>query len=137
MALSSSIICVLLCSFVFWYQPSDERCVAGTEREKQQQKSKGGLGAGAIVGICIVLLLIIGMAAWCVYAYRNPTTKSGLFLIDVSATRLFLYLVCSQFWPEPQLWIESVWFVLLFYLSVYSFVVIIIFRLLSEIYMQV
>ena len=32
MALSSSIICVLLCSFVFWYQPSDERCVAGTER---------------------------------------------------------------------------------------------------------
>ena len=98
MALSSSIICVLLCSFVFWYQPSDERCVAGTEQEKQQQKSKGGLGAkkpkggvgaGAIVGISIVLLLIIGMAAWCVYAYRNPTTKSGLFLIDVSATRLF------------------------------------------------
>ncbi|XP_073237343.1 plexin domain-containing protein 2-like isoform X2 [Porites lutea] len=74
-------------------QPSDERCVAGTEQEKQQQKSKGGLGAkepkggvgaGAIVGICIVLLLIIGMAAWCVYAYRNPTTKSGLFLIDAT-----------------------------------------------------
>ena len=72
--------------------------MAGTEQEKQQQKSKGGLGAkkpkrgvgaGAIVGICIVLLVIIGMAAWCVYAYRNPTTKSGLFLIDVSATRLF------------------------------------------------
>ena len=72
--------------------------MAGTEQEKQQQKSmgglgskksNGGLGAGAIVGICIVLLLIIGMAAWCVYAYRNPTTKSGLFLIDVSATRLF------------------------------------------------
>ena len=74
---------VPLCSFVFWYQLSDERCLAGTEREK------GGLGAGAIVGICIVLLLIIGMAAWCVYAYRNPTTKSGLFLIDVSATWLF------------------------------------------------
>lgn len=74
-------------------QPSDERCVAGTEQEKQQQKSmgglgskksNGGLGAGAIVGICIVLLLIIGMAAWCVYAYRNPTTKSGLFLIDAT-----------------------------------------------------
>ena len=72
--------------------------MAGTEQEKQQQKSmgglgskksNGGLGAGAIVGICIVLLLIIGMAAWCVYAYRNPTTKSGLFLIDVSASRLF------------------------------------------------
>ena len=47
------------------------------------------------------------------------------------------YLVRSQFWPEPQLWIESVLFVLLFYRSVYSFVVIIIFRLLSKIYMQV
>ena len=57
--------------------------------EKQQQNSKGGVGAGAIVGTCIVLLLIIAMAAWCVYAYRNPTTKSGLFLIDVSGTRLF------------------------------------------------
>ena len=44
----------------------------------------GGIGAGTIAGICIVLILVIGIAAWCVYAYRNPTSKSGLVLIDVS-----------------------------------------------------
>ena len=56
------------------------RGVSGTE----QQKGSGGIGAGAIVGIFIVLILVIGIAAWCVYAYHNPTSKSGLFLIDVS-----------------------------------------------------
>ena len=60
------------------FQISDERCAPkGT-------KSKGGIGAGAIFGICIVLVLVISIGAWCVYAYRYPTSKSGLFLIEVS-----------------------------------------------------
>lgn len=48
------------------------------------RKSSGGIGAGGIVGICIVLVLVFSVAAWCVYAYRHPTSKSGLMLIDVS-----------------------------------------------------
>ena len=52
--------------------------------KQRQGMSKSGLGAGAVVGICIVLVLIICVTAWCVYAYRNPTSTSGLFLIDVS-----------------------------------------------------
>lgn len=64
-------------------QSSDKRCLAGVVKPR---KSSGGIGAGAIVGICIVLVLVFSVAAWCVYAYRHPTSKSGLMLID--ATRL-------------------------------------------------
>jgi len=78
---------------------SDARCLPGTtattttattttalyhHNEKQKGRSKGGVSAGTIVVICIVLILVIGIAAWCVYAYRHPTSKSGLFLIDAT-----------------------------------------------------
>lgn len=62
--------------------PSSIRGTAGA----QQRGSKRGIGTGAIVGICILLVVVICIAAWCAYAYRHPTSKSGLFLID--ATRL-------------------------------------------------
>jgi len=52
--------------------------------EQQKGRSKGGVPAGTIVVICIVLILVVGIAAWCVYAYRHPTSKSGLFLIDAT-----------------------------------------------------
>ncbi|XP_068742567.1 plexin domain-containing protein 1-like [Montipora capricornis] len=66
------------CSSIAVKKSSDERCAPkGT-------KSKGGIGAGAIFGICIVLVLVISIGAWCFYAYRYPTSKSGLFLIEMS-----------------------------------------------------
>ena len=99
----------MLCEF----QISDERCVAGRPTTtaftqtrnniessstttattalpgtiaavKRQQSEDKGIGAGAIVAIFIVLVLVISVVAWCFYAYRHPTSKSGLFLIDVS-----------------------------------------------------
>lgn len=61
---------------------TDKRCVAkGTN---QNQSGGGGIGAGAIFVICIVLVLVICISAWCFYAYRYPTTKSGLYLIELS-----------------------------------------------------
>ncbi|XP_068743103.1 plexin domain-containing protein 1-like [Montipora capricornis] len=70
------------CSSIAVKKSSDERCAPkGTQ---QPRKSEGGIGAGAIFGICIVLVLVISIGAWCVYAYRYPTTKSGLFLIEMS-----------------------------------------------------
>ena len=56
-----------------------------TEEKKEERKTdeKKGIGAGAIVAIVFVLVIIIGIAAWCVYAYRHPTSKSGLFFIEV------------------------------------------------------
>lgn len=58
--------------------------VSGKVATAKQRQSKGGIGAGAIVAIVILLMLICCIGAWCVYAYRHPTSKSGLFLIDVS-----------------------------------------------------
>ena len=91
-------------SFLCEFQISDERCVEGGMSTSpppssptttgvsgkvviaKQRQSKGGIGAGAIVAIFIVLMLICCIGAWCVYAYRHPTSKSGLFLIDVSSS---------------------------------------------------
>ncbi|XP_078376887.1 plexin domain-containing protein 2-like isoform X5 [Oculina patagonica] len=50
---------------------------------KEPRKSKG-IGAGAIIGIILILVLVIGIAAWCVYAYKHPTSKSGLCLIEAT-----------------------------------------------------
>ena len=58
----------------------------GKEKEKEKQKKeekKKGLGAGAIIGIILLLVFVIAITAWCVYAYRHPTSKSGLFFIEV------------------------------------------------------
>ncbi|XP_068670735.1 plexin domain-containing protein 2-like isoform X1 [Montipora foliosa] len=101
------------CSSVSVRNISDERCVAGRPTTtaftqtrnniessstttattalagtitavKRQQSQDKGIGAGAIVAIFIVLVLVISVVAWCFYAYRHPTSKSGLFLIDIS-----------------------------------------------------
>ena len=55
----------------------------GPKKEERKTEEKEGLGAGAIFGIVLLLVLVIGIAAWCVYAYRHPTSKSGLFFIEV------------------------------------------------------
>lgn len=95
------------CSSVSVRNISDERCVAGRPTTtaftqtrnniessstttatiaavKRQESEDKGIGAGAIVAIFIVLVLVISAVAWCVYAYRHPTSQSGLFLIDIS-----------------------------------------------------
>ena len=58
-------------------------CFNGSKKEEQKTKEKKGLGGGAIFGIVLLLVIVIGIAAWCVYAYRHPTSKSGLFFIEV------------------------------------------------------
>ena len=58
-------------------------CIYGPKKEERKTKEKKGLGGGAIFGIVLLLVLVIGIAAWCVYAYRHPTSKSGLFFIEV------------------------------------------------------
>ena len=65
--------------------------VSGKLAAVKQRQSKGGIGAGAIVAIFIVLVLITCIGAWFVYAYRHPTSKSGLLLIDVSSFSNFRF----------------------------------------------
>ena len=81
--------------------------VSGKVAAAKQRQSKGGIGAGAIVAIFIVLILICCVGAWCVYAYRHPTSKSGLFLIDVSSSSSFLCKMlrsCKLFKMKEFLW---------------------------------
>lgn len=58
--------------------------VMGKRAPRGREMEKEGIGAGAVVGICFLLVLMIGIAGWCVYAYRYPTSKSGLFLIEAT-----------------------------------------------------
>ncbi len=78
-----------------------EACLRNGITEKR--KSKKGIGAGAIIGIIVILVLVIGIAAWCVYAYKHPTSKSGLFFIEVRffsiiLVRRFIYCTTEKNW---------------------------------------
>ena len=85
----------------------NEVCVLGEKKEAQTKKDKKGLGAGAIFGIVLLLVLIIAIAAGCVYAYRHPTSKPGLWLIEVRffSVTLVIYPHCTPL--PPHLWEES------------------------------
>ena len=81
--------------------------VSGKVAAAKQHQSKGGIGAGAIVAIFIVLVLICCVGAWCVYAYRHSTSKSGLFLIDVSCSSNFRFKMlrsCKLLKMKELLW---------------------------------
>lgn len=41
-------------------------------------------GAGFFIGIFLPIVLIMTLIVWVFYAYRNPHTKSGQLLIQVS-----------------------------------------------------
>ena len=38
----------------------------------------------AIIAILVVICIIIIITAWFIFAYMNPNTKSGMWLIEVS-----------------------------------------------------
>ncbi|KAK2564776.1 Plexin domain-containing protein 2 [Acropora cervicornis] len=56
--------------------------VKGLVAAAKQHQSRNVTSAGAIVGICIALVLVISVGAWCLYAYRNPASKAGLCVTD-------------------------------------------------------
>lgn len=77
----------------------NEVCVFGVKKEERKKEDKKGIGAGAIFGIVLLLLFVIGIAAWCVYAYRHPTSKSGLFFIEVKLFSVTLMKkITEQHW---------------------------------------
>lgn len=61
--------------------------VSGSVAAAKHHQPRNVITAGAIVGICMALVFVICVGAWCLYAYRNPTSKAGLCLIDVSVLR--------------------------------------------------
>ena len=74
----------------------------GPKKEERKTEEKKGLGGGAIFGIVLLLVLVIGIAAWCVYAYRHPTSKSGLFFIEVKFSSVTLVTKNSLLRPPGR-----------------------------------
>lgn len=48
---------------------------------EDEEKAKGGMGT--VMGVLIPFGLVFLAVGWVTYAYRNPHTKSGQFLIQV------------------------------------------------------
>jgi hypothetical protein len=42
-----------------------------------------GLTVGIIVSIFFIVLLVVAIVGWFWYAYKNPTTRSGMWLMEV------------------------------------------------------
>lgn len=49
------------------------------------------VGVGMFLGLFLPILLVSCLAIWIFYAYRNPHTKSGQLLIQVSTATVILY----------------------------------------------
>lgn len=50
-------------------------------------------GFGMVLGLFIPIILIMTLMIWIFYAYRNPHTKSGQLLIQVSVIRRSLCII--------------------------------------------
>lgn len=44
----------------------------------------GGVSIATVVFITAVLVIIASVGVWLVYAYKNPNSRSGMWLIQVS-----------------------------------------------------
>lgn len=51
------------------------------------------MGVSGIIGILLVIALVVGLAAWAAYAYRNPHSASGQMLIRVRRINVRIYNV--------------------------------------------
>lgn len=46
-----------------------------------------GSGVGMALGLFVPIILVMSLVLWIFYAYRNPHTKSGQLLIQVSSSK--------------------------------------------------
>lgn len=47
-----------------------------------------GSGVGMALGLFVPIILVMSLVLWIFYAYRNPHTKSGQLLIQVSSSKV-------------------------------------------------
>ncbi len=55
--------------------------------------NNGGMSAGGVVAVIFIVGALVGLLAWVGYAYYNPHTPSGQFLIRVSNA-----IICLKFY---------------------------------------
>jgi hypothetical protein len=61
---------------------TEEQCAAKDFNAMQSIAPSSGVGIAGVVLLSMLLILILSIMVWVVYAYRNPTTRSGLWLIE-------------------------------------------------------
>ncbi|XP_071158422.1 plexin domain-containing protein 2-like isoform X2 [Mytilus edulis] len=66
------------------------------QRQKNTQQAVGG-----IIGIVLVLLiLIVAIVGWFVYAYKNPTSASGMWLMEHRPSVMKQKMANMKFWKR-------------------------------------
>ncbi|XP_077978675.1 plexin domain-containing protein 2-like [Glandiceps talaboti] len=58
------------------------KCESKTE-VKPHKSSSNTIGVGGIIAIIVLVLVLCGCAGFIIYAYMNPTSRSGLYLISL------------------------------------------------------
>ncbi|XP_072163620.1 plexin domain-containing protein 2-like [Diadema setosum] len=58
-----------------------------TGNEEGGDSTAVALRVGTILGSIFIAVLVLALVGWVVYAYRNPNTNSGMFLIDITRFR--------------------------------------------------
>ncbi|CAN7997688.1 unnamed protein product [Ixodes hexagonus] len=62
--------------------PNDAAAAPAAHSASVDNKSAAGaVGSGTVVAIIMMLLLVVAVGMWLLYAYRNPQTPAGQFLI--------------------------------------------------------
>ncbi len=59
-------------------------------------EDEDGSGVGMALGLFVPIIMVMCMVLWIFYAYRNPHTKSGQLLIQVSERKGFTF--CFVHW---------------------------------------
>ncbi|XP_064648318.1 plexin domain-containing protein 2-like isoform X2 [Lineus longissimus] len=60
-------------------------------------RAGAGLTVGIIIAIFLIVLLVVGVVGWFWYAYKNPTTRSGMWLMEHRPSQLKMKM---KFWKR-------------------------------------
>ncbi|KAL5006430.1 hypothetical protein ScPMuIL_015236 [Solemya velum] len=93
--------------------PQISRCSDGLDWHRQEWLEKGCLDldgnedcpsaipVGVIVAVVLLLVAVIGgISAWCIYAYKNPQSASGQWLISHRPSQMKETVAKMKFWKK-------------------------------------
>ncbi|KAK2184049.1 hypothetical protein NP493_285g00000 [Ridgeia piscesae] len=109
-------------SFNCMWCPKVSRCSSGLDRQRQEwlyhnchqvdinvgecdafsslHDRSGRFNVGILFAVFMLLIVVGALIGWVVYAYRNPNTRSGQWLIEHRPSRLKEQLAKVKFWKR-------------------------------------
>ncbi|XP_064613560.1 plexin domain-containing protein 2-like isoform X4 [Liolophura sinensis] len=87
------------------YLSGNDNCsaIATVQPTKAPLTKRGdgiGFPPGAVIAIIIIVALVIGIGGWLFYAYRNPTSPSGMWLMEHRPDAMKTKLAKMKFWKQ-------------------------------------